>query len=166
MQLQLQPPDFAEAKLFIYTDIEREIRLAYASERNDFKAAIKPFKVPPGGANFLAAMGLLNYTEFAGKLKYNKNCTDNFNHFFDELGPEYKQFRVSCPKVYDTFRCGLVHEYYTKDGCDIYMVKNPDKPFGIGEDPSGRYYIVVETYFEDFRRAFDWLEKELYNVVT
>jgi hypothetical protein len=165
----MQHLDFAEAKVFIYKDIEREIRLAYASERDDFKVAVQPFRIPPGGANFLAAMGLLSYTDFAGKLKYkSRYAKTNFNCFFDDLGPEYKQFRGSCPRVYDIFRCGLVHEYYTKDGCDIHMVKKPDKPFGIGEEPSGsgRYYFVVETYFEDFKRVFDQLEKDLYNVST
>ena len=91
----------------------------------------------------MAAMGLLNYTEFAGKLKYNakKNkrdfASENFNRFFDVLGPGYKQFRASCINVYDIFRCGLVHEYYTKANCDIHMVKKPDKQIGIGIEPSG-----------------------------
>jgi hypothetical protein len=107
--------DFIEAKRFICADIEREIRLAYASQRDDFKVAVQPFAIPLGGANFLAAMGLLSYTEFAGKLKYNekkkngKDCAkQNFNRFFDDLGLGYKQFRASCPDVYDIFRCGLV----------------------------------------------------------
>jgi len=169
----MQHSDFTEAKLFIYTDIEREIRLAYASERDDFKAAVQPFRIPPGGANFLAAMGLLSYTEFVGKLKYNekKNGRDyasgNFNRFFDNLGLGYKQFRASCcPDVYNKFRCGLVHEYLPKATCDIHMVKKPDKPIGIGVERSGQYYFVVETYFEDFKRAFDQLEKDRYNVIT
>jgi hypothetical protein len=162
--------DFTEAKRLICADIEREIRLAYASERDDFKAVVQPFAIPLGGANFLAAMGLLSYTEFAGKLKYNEKkngrdwASENFNRFFDDLGLRYKQFRASYPDVYDIFRCGLVHEYYTKDSCDIHMSRKSDKPIGIDVEPSGRYYFVVETYFEDLKHALDQLEKDLYNL--
>jgi hypothetical protein len=163
----MQHSDFTEAKRFIYADIEREIRLAYASELDDFKAAVQPFGIPLGGANFLAAMGLLSYTEFAGKLKYGSDyASTNFNCFFDDLGAGYKQFRASCPKVYDIFRCGLVHEYLPKATCDIHMSRKPDKPVGIGVEPSGQYYFVVETYFEDLKHALDQLEKDLYNVIT
>lgn len=74
----MQHTDFAKAKRFICMDIDREIRLAYASQRNEFKAAVQPFVIPLGGANYLAALGLLSYTEFGGKLKYNerKNGSD------------------------------------------------------------------------------------------
>jgi hypothetical protein len=56
---------FTQAKLFICTDIEREIQLATAD-----KTALQSLGVHPGGANFLAALGLLCYTEFFGKLLF------------------------------------------------------------------------------------------------
>ena len=168
----MQHTDFAKAKRFICMDIDREIRLAYASQRNEFKAAVQPFVIPLGGANYLAALGLLSYTEFGGKLKYNerkRNGSDfaskNFNRFFDDLGAGYKQFRASGTDVYDIFRCGLVHEYYAKANCDIYMCKKKDKPIGIGVEPCGKYYFVVETYFEDLKRALDQLEKDCFNEI-
>lgn len=56
----------------------------------------------PGGGNLLAALGLLCYTEFAGKLRFGVKRADgsdvasaNFNQFFDLLGPEYQAFRGS-----------------------------------------------------------------------
>ena len=64
------------------------------------------------------------------------------------------------------FRCGLVHEYYAKANCDIYMSKKLDKPIGIGMEVSGKFYFVVETYFEDLKHALDQLEKDLFSVIT
>ena len=94
--------EFAQAKQFIFADIEREILLAYASDTDDYKVIASKFGIPHGGGNFLAAIGLLSYTEFAGRLRYNKkkrngsdDAPENFNLFFDDLGPGYKQFRTS-----------------------------------------------------------------------
>lgn len=115
---------------------------------------LKRLGVPAGGGNFLAALGLLCYTEFWGKLKYGKRGDrQNFESFFDDLGPNYKAFRQSGVDVYNIFRCGLAHEYYVKHSCDIYMAKKKRFPIGIGRDPSGKYWFVVETYLRDFRKA-------------
>jgi hypothetical protein len=62
--------EFDRARLFIFTDIRREISLGRASESDAGKTALSSICVPSGGGNFLAALGLLCYTEFAGKLKY------------------------------------------------------------------------------------------------
>ena len=101
--------EFIQAKLFIFTDVEREIQLAKADGK-----ALQALGVTPGGGNFLAALGLLCYTEFGGKLRFGVKRKDgkddpsaNFNQFFDLLGPAYKTFREMHKKVYDIFRCGL-----------------------------------------------------------
>jgi len=150
-----------QARNFIYVDIQREINLAYASESKYKKPLIKHLIGHTGGGNFLAALGLLAYTEFAGKLKYNCKkengeswASENFNRFFDELGIEYNNFR-NTHDVYNIFRCGLAHEYYVKKSCTIFMIKGEEK-CGIGR-LDGRYYFVVERYFEDFKCAFDRL---------
>ena len=85
---------FKQAKTFIYLDIEREIKLAYASENESIKEVLMKMNIPSGGGNFLAAMALLSYTEFAGKLRYKRkkkdgsdHASENFNLFFDDLGP-------------------------------------------------------------------------------
>ncbi len=110
--------ELQQAKHFIYGDISREVRLAYASKGDDGRDALRRLRIPPGGGNFLSELGLLCYTEFAGKLKYRKGgARKNFNLFFDDLGPPYKAFRASGVKVYDIFRCGLAHEYYVKRSC-------------------------------------------------
>lgn len=154
---------FEQAKLFIFSDVEREIQLARATQANE--SALQSLGITPGGGNFLAALGLLCYTEFGGKLKYRrKTASENFNRLFDYLGPDYRAFRASFRRqneVYDVFRCGLAHEYYVKKSCAIAMLASGPGP-GIGRDSSGRFYFIVESYCRDLKRAFDQLEVDLY----
>lgn len=44
-------------------------------------------------------------------------------------------------------------------------MQEKDKPIGIGVEPCGKYYFVVETYFEDLKRALDQLEKDCFNEI-
>lgn len=154
--------EFLVAKGFIFADVEREIQLARVDP-----AALRALGVRPGGGNFLAALGLLCYTEFGGKLRFNVKRPDgsdvasaNFNKFFDLLGPEYRTFRAQ-HNVYDILRCGLAHEYYVKKSCTIAMLADGLGP-GLGIDAAGRYFFVVESYCRDLRRAFDDLQINLY----
>jgi len=156
--------EFVQAKLFMFSDVRREMQLAKAEPK-----ALDAAGVNPGGGNFLAALGLLCYTEFGGKLKFGvkrKNGTDvasdNFNQFFDLLGSDYQSFRAS-HNVYDIFRCGLAHEYYAKKSCTIAMFADGPGP-GVCIDPSGRYYFVVESYSRDLEKVFDKLQIELYGL--
>lgn len=144
---------FKQAKNFIFTDIHREIRLAYASSSKADNTLLERMGIPTGGRNFLAALALLSYTEFGGKLKCQrkkeKGCdhaSKNFNQFFDDLGTEYKNFRAAGNNVYDIFRCGLVHEYYAKNNCTIFMLSN-ENSVGIGKNPGGEYWFVIEHIF-------------------
>jgi hypothetical protein len=84
----------------------------------------------------------------------------NFNLFFDDLGPDYRDFRRQ-HRVYDVFRCGLAHEYYVKRSCVIAMFPAAAGP-GIGMASDGRYYFIVDTYFRDLDRALEALETSLF----
>ena len=70
----------------------------------------------------MAALALLSYTEFAGRLKNNdfsdQNSRKNFDDFFKDLGASYRQF-LSQHNAYKIFRSGLAHEYYVKEDCII-----------------------------------------------
>lgn len=157
----MERAEFQQAKSFIYRDIEREIQLAVVSENDNNASRLREFGIHSGGGNFLAALGLLCYTEFAGKLKYNHlHASQNFNRFFDELGQLYSDFRQE-NDVYDIFRCGLAHEYYVKQTCTIAMFGGSGQA-GIGSNDVGRYYFIVERYFRDFQLAFDKLEQDLF----
>src|SRR5678815_767764 len=132
----------------MFNDIEREVELGRVADEQ----ALRALGVRPGGGNFLAALGLLSYTEFGGKLKFNckkpngtEHASENFNRFFDELGHGYAKLRSSGHNVYDTFRCGLAHEYFIKKHCGIAML-GTGIPCGICQLPDGRYEFVVEQY--------------------
>ena len=151
--------DFAQARRFIAADITREIQLSKCNSQGELGPGITP-----GAGNFLAALGLLCYTEFGGKLRFghtrpNENDASgkNFSSFFDLLGPVYKSFREE-HNVYDIFRCGLAHEYYVKKNCTIYMTAGVQAA-GIGIDASGKFYVVVEQYYLALMKAFDDLEQ-------
>lgn len=149
--------EFRAAKQFIFNDIEREIELARASE-----PAVRAAGVRPGGGNFLAALGLLCYTEFGGRLKYNRrSASENFNRFFDDLGPGYKAFRQAGHNVYDIFRCGMAHEYMIKRPGAIAML-GAGAPVGIRQLPDGCFEFIVERYYIDLRRAFEELDRQLF----
>lgn len=155
---------FIQAKKFIFLDIQREIQLAYTSESSKGKKILCNLGINQGGGNFLAALGLLCYTEFMGGIKRGifkiDESKNNFNSFFKYLGKEYEYF-LNKHDVYKIFRCGLAHEYYVKKSCVIAMMKNGEN-IGIGQDNNGRYYFVVEKYFEDFKKACNELQSKIY----
>jgi hypothetical protein len=155
--------EFIQAKLFMFSDIEREVELAKANGN-----ALQAVGVRPGGGNFLAALGLLCYTEFGGKLQFDEKRRDgtdsasaNFNKFFDSLGLDYQFFRTN-HNVYNIFRCGLAHEFYVKKNCAVEMLVGSRPGPGIGIDSSGGYFFVVESYCRDLKKAFDSLQVILY----
>lgn len=166
--------DFDTAKLFIKSDIGREIDLAKATADPTRAGHLQSAGVGLGGGNFLAALGLLCYTEFGGWLKFDERfpaghpragqskATENFNKFFDYLGAPYTAFRTQ-HKVYDIFRCGLAHEYFAKlSDYTIHAIDGGGMTMGITHDPgTGRFTFNVEKYQADLLAAFDRLETEL-----
>jgi hypothetical protein len=158
---------FQRAKLFAFRDIQRELSLARASETEEGRGVLSQLGIEPGGGNFLAALGLLCYTEFGGKLKYDcrhpngrEHASENFNRFFDELGTGYQALRAAGHNIYDIFRCGLAHEYWVKRACTIAMLEGGHQA-AIYVQPDGRYMFAVEQYYRDLAAAFDSLEAYL-----
>jgi hypothetical protein len=148
-----------QAKQFIFADIEREIALADASQQWIKRAFLHVAGVPPGGGNLMIALALLSYTEYGGRLKNNDfsdgTSRKNFNDFFSDLGPAYKQF-LAQRNAYKIFRCGLAHEYYVKKDCVIAIRSRTQLSAGIGHNGT-QYFFVIQKYFEDFRIAFEAL---------
>lgn len=149
----------AQAKRFIFTDIEREIALADSSEKLLGRFLLRLAGVPRGGGNFIAALSLLSYTEYGGRLKNNdfsdSNSRKNFQDFFGDLGYGYKQL-LTQHNVYKIFRCGLAHEYYVKKDCIIAIRSARQLNAGIGHDGK-QFFFVVEQYYRDFQTAFESL---------
>lgn len=173
---QREVRDFFTDYVFGYmcADIEREIAIARSGKL---------------AGNFLCALGLLSYTEFMGGLLLkelgSRASGKLFNEFFDYMGPGYRSFRHRC-NVYHIFRCGLAHEYFVKHKCTIIMLNistptrifgtiegvspslyvpdsilNPPVNVGIGMAPNGRYFFIVEKYYQDFRDACERLAQKL-----
>lgn len=149
----------AQAKNFIFSDIQREISLADASDRRLGRLFLSLAGVPGGGGNLVAALSLLSYTEYGGRLKNNDfsdgNSRKNFDDFFADLGTGYEQI-LTQHNVYKIFRCGLAHEYYVKQNCTIAMRSAKPLSAGIGHDGK-QFFFVVEKYFRDFAVAFETL---------
>jgi hypothetical protein len=147
----------AQAKQFIFSDIERELALAYSSEKLLGRLLLSLAGVPCGGGNFVAALSLLSYTEYGGRLKNNDfsdiNSRKNFDDFFGDLGTDYKQL-LTQHNIYKIFRCGLAHEYYVKKDCIIAMHSAKQLNAGVGYDGI-QYFFVVEQYYKDFKTAFE-----------
>ena len=124
--------EFVQAKAFIFSDLERELQLAKAD-----RAALQALGVTPGGGNFLAALGLLCYTEFGGKLRFGFTRADGS----DVASANF--------------------EYYVKESCTIDMLEAIPGT-GIRVEASGHYRFVVESYCRDLRNAFDTLQVHLF----
>ena len=154
---------FITARDFIATDMQREIGLA-RDETKVLRRVVRRLQGrPSGGGNFLAALGLLCYTEFAGHVMLNDFSNGSarraFETFFPELGPEYGVV-LKNHDVYGDLRCGLTHEYFVKKSCRIGMLSFGPK-CGVQWDGQ-RYLFTVEAYWLDFQTAFQKLERDLY----
>lgn len=115
--------------------------------RSDIEAAIR------GNANYLAALGLASYTEVLGGLRTGElgkrgRGVANFKAFLPYLGREYEDLEKRGIDVYDTVRCGLVHNYFIKGDSSIWMGANA--PCGIIASPGGPTFFIVNVYRDHF----------------
>ena len=172
---RIRQKDFELAKLFIISDIERELELAKASGRKKKRKHLRAAGLTRlGGGNLLAALGLLCYTEFCGALEFDrrdpKNTEraapgENFDAFFNKLDGEgrYEAFNDE-HRVYGLFRCGMAHQYFAKEEFTVAMPKDNSDPNGIGityAPDKKRYKFYVATYFRDLRKGLDRLTGKL-----
>lgn len=141
--------DYKQSENFIFSDIQREIDIAKSGKH---------------AGNFLCALGLMCYTEFAGGLIRNTfkigESKKNFNYFFRYMGKKYKELLKNDSSIYKFLRCGLAHEYYVKKNCIIYMPGLRSET-GIRLDKCGVYRLYIGKYFEDFKMAFERFEKDI-----
>lgn len=105
-----------------------------------------------GKANYLAALGLLAYTEFLGKLvKGGGEGSEQFYEFLhNDMGTEYQKLKRQVD-VYVVFRHGLAHQYFIKKRPSVVVMFNrPPQPCGIVKI-KGQWVFIVEKYYEDFK---------------
>ena len=115
--------------------------------RSDIDAAIR------GNANYLAALGLVSYTEVLGGLRTGElglrgRSAANFSAFIPYLGKDYEDLQKRGIDVYDTVRCGLVHNYFIKGDSTIWM--RATAPCGVIASPGGPTYFIVNVYRDHF----------------
>lgn len=120
------------------------------------------------GCNYLAAMGLVCWSEFLGReiakargsrLGNNRDCFVRFvaGYMKYDLGPRASE-------VYDAFRNGLAHEFAIKGNrtavaTRIYTLDPNERVPGIAFMPTERYFFV-EEYFRDFKAGLlMWLRE-------
>lgn len=125
-----------------------------------------------GNANYLAALGLISYTEVTGGLIRGTlkkgGSRDNFEAFMAFFHKDYARVNSRMIKdkmsgLYYDVRCGLVHEYFMKGKSMILMHKKRNMTCGISYRKSHRPILkfVVEQYFDDFKDAFKKYESEV-----
>lgn len=146
---------------FMFTDIRREIdhgRAHLAGTSRD------------GGGNFLAALGLLCYTEAVGKVAAAnppRSTSSAFVTFFDSFAEgRYGEWRrgwecKSGRRVEDVFRNGMAHEYLPKKPARVLMLGDALPALGQDDPPNGPLFFFVEAYFRDFTDAAKKLHRRL-----
>jgi hypothetical protein len=109
-----------------------------------------------GKANYLAALGLVAYTEFMGGLvdgtlgKPGKS-RHRFRAFLTRMGSEYAK---KADSIYTESRSGLVHSYFIVQQSVVQMHIGSGHGLTSGvEEHDGKTYFIVEKYFRDFKAA-------------
>jgi hypothetical protein len=116
-----------------------------------------------GDANYLAALGLVAYTEFMGGLvdgtlgKIGKSKS-RFYSFWRRMGPEYRSIQAqrALVKIYSNVRSGLVHSYFISQDSVVKMSVGDGHGQRCGVEviePGGTVMFIVEKYFADFKAA-------------
>jgi hypothetical protein len=130
------------------TELEKRIlevfdEYIFGFMRSDIQAAIN------GNANYLAALGLVSYTEVlgglvTGNLGLDRHSGRNFNAFIPYLGKDYEALQQANINLYNVVRCGLVHSYFIKGESTIIM--HAKGPCGIVSSVGGPTYFYVSIY--------------------
>jgi hypothetical protein len=76
----------------------------------------------------------------------------NLDAFVNRTGKAYEDALALDSQLCDVYRNGLADEYAVKGDCYIATLKGREE-CAVGRDGDGRYYFVMERYFDDFIRA-------------
>ena len=149
----------------------------YGFMRSDIQKQLDLAKSGKGGANVLAALGLIVYTEALGRIRIRNGLAPgidggptarNFNACFDLMGYRYANWRSAFRRrsgqtVYRAFRNGMAHEYMPKVSVKVVMFGRVGAPLprvAIVTQPH-QYVFVVEAYLAHLMRAARRIERSL-----
>jgi hypothetical protein len=145
-------------------------------ERKEYMDTLKSFmiedldKAIKAGLNYLAALGLSNYTEILGGLCYGNllsNHKQNYDRFIKNYFPTSYRDRNKqldkCGGLYGVVRSGLTHRYFIRLKSQVVTTTTTPIDCGIFYDPkhSPSTIFVLDKYFEDFKNAMDEYYKKL-----
>lgn len=120
---------------------------------NDIRAAID------GKANYLAALGLVAYTEFMGGLVIGDLAREGSRQkrlaFLSRMGAKYDEVSG---EVWERVRNGLVHSYFIKQ--DSTVVMEGERGAGL-ESRDGKIVFRVKAFYGDFQAAVYCYHEEL-----
>lgn len=144
---------------------------------NDLRKAID------NGSNYLAALGLCEYSEIMGFLLLgmdkNQNNTKRYVKFLETMDDSmniryYSQIHQNMiikynsdtmkyehnrSGLYGRVRCGLTHEYFIKGNSEVFK-KEDDMIHGIDYDDNDDYiWFSTSKYFKEFKNTIDHIEK-------
>jgi hypothetical protein len=97
--------------------------------------------------SFAVATLALNAIDFVGSLYAGKNASSHaFTEFLNKYMPEYSDFD---PRFYDSYRCGLVHQYFPK-ACGGIVWNIPEEHL---KQNDGRLTVNAQSLAKDVERA-------------
>jgi hypothetical protein len=152
-------------------------KYVYGFMRSDIQKQLDLAQNGKGGANVLAALGLIVYTEALGRIRVRSGLArgidggptaKNFNACFDLMGYRYPMWRAAFHQrtgqtVYRAFRNGMAHEYMPSVPVKVVMfgrVGSALPTVSIVTQPD-QYVFVVAAYLTHFMRAANRIEREL-----
>lgn len=162
---------FEQIPVWMKNDIRREIALARATRDEGTRKILEELELL-GDGNLLAALGLVAYTEALGRVRlWNETprrqggAEESFLAFFDQMHERrYEAWRTAWERahptttVYETLRCGLVHEYQPKIESEVWIGDGAE--LGLDEE-KGRLIFKVEPYYRHFCAEADRLYEQL-----
>lgn len=149
----------------------------YGFMRSDIQKQLDLAQSGKGGANVLAALGVIVYTEALGRIRLRNGLAAgidggptarNFNACFDLMGYRYPKWRSAFQRrtgqtVYRAFRNGMAHEYVPKVSVEVVMFGRLGAALpevAIVTQPH-RYVFVVAAYLAHLMRAARRIERDL-----
>jgi hypothetical protein len=144
------------------TTVARDLPWPYNGIMRDLTVAVE------AGANYLAALGLICYSEFLGRRiaeMRNEPPGTNFD-CFKRFVCHYMGYDLGslAGAVYGSFRDGLVHEYFIKGretavATELHQLDPAERVAGLAFDPTGGLRVFfVREYFRDFEAGLrKWL---------
>ena len=131
-------------------------RFIFGLMKGDLKNALQAH------TDHLAALGLAVCTEvlgglLTGELREERKSKSNFKAFLKYMGNEYFKY---ADQLYNTVRCGLVHEYFLREEPPAKLLSKYWAVRGVFEE-EGKLFLHLPTYFHDLFESAEKYYQEL-----